>query len=70
MLVFSLVVYPINRFGQRLKRYSTRSMKVMGNVMSILDEAISGIRIVKAYNMEDYDPVRFSTENGTTTRTG
>ena len=63
MLVFPLVVYPINRFGQRLKRYSTRSMKVMGNVMSILDEAISGIRIVKAYNMEDYESRRFSTEN-------
>ena len=63
MLVFPLVVYPINKFGQRLKRYSTKSMKVMGNVMSILDEAISGIRIVKAYNMEEYETERFSEEN-------
>lgn len=63
MLVFPLVVYPINRFGQRLKRYSTKSMKVMGTVMSILDEAISGIRIVKAYTMEDYESRRFSEEN-------
>jgi len=63
MLVFPLVIYPINRFGQRLKRYSTKSMKVMGNVMSILDEAIGGIRIVKAYNMEDYESRRFSAEN-------
>ena len=63
MLVFPLVIYPISRFGQRLKRYSTKSMKVMGNVMSILDEAIGGIRIVKAYNMEDYESRRFSAEN-------
>ena len=63
MLVFPLVIYPINTFGQRLKRYSTKSMKVMGNVMSILDEAISGIRIVKAYNMEEYETKRFSEEN-------
>jgi len=63
MFVFPLVVYPISKFGQRLKRYSTKSMKVMGNVMSILDEAISGIRIVKAYNMEDYETRRFSDEN-------
>jgi subfamily B ATP-binding cassette protein MsbA len=63
MFVFPLVIYPINRFGQRLKRYSTKSMKVMGNVMSILDEAISGIRIVKAYTMEDYESRRFSAEN-------
>jgi subfamily B ATP-binding cassette protein MsbA len=63
MLVFPLVIYPISKFGQRLKRYSTKSMKVMGNVMSILDEAISGIRIVKAYNMEEYETKRFSDEN-------
>ncbi|MGD0211036.1 MAG: ABC transporter transmembrane domain-containing protein, partial [Desulfomonilia bacterium] len=60
MIVFPLVIYPINKFGQRLKRYSIKSMKVMGNVMSILDEAISGIRIVKAFNMEDYETRRFS----------
>jgi ATP-binding cassette, subfamily B, bacterial MsbA len=63
MLVFPIVIYPISKFGQRLKRYSTKSMKVMGNVMSILDEAISGIRIVKAYNMEEYETARFSEEN-------
>jgi subfamily B ATP-binding cassette protein MsbA len=63
MFVFPIVIYPINKFGQRLKRYSTRSMKVMGNVMSILDEGISGIRIVKAYNMEEYEKKRFSEEN-------
>ena len=63
MIVFPLVIYPISKFGKRLKRYSTKSMNVMGQVMSILDEGISGIRIVKAYNMEEYEKERFSTEN-------
>ncbi|MCK9264776.1 MAG: ABC transporter transmembrane domain-containing protein, partial [Deltaproteobacteria bacterium] len=63
MVVFPLVVYPISQFGRRLKHYSTKSMDVMGHVMSILDEGISGIRIVKAYNMEGYEKERFSTEN-------
>jgi ATP-binding cassette, subfamily B, bacterial MsbA len=63
MVVFPVVVYPISQFGRRLKRYSTKSMTVMGNVMSILDEAISGIRIVKAYNMEEYEKQKFATEN-------
>lgn len=63
MIVFPLVIYPISQFGKRLKRYSTKSMKVMGDVMSILDEGISGIRIVKAYNMEEYEKERFSIEN-------
>ena len=63
MIVFPLVIYPISQFGKMLKRYSTKSMKVMGDVMSILDEGISGIRIVKAYNMEEHEKPRFSTEN-------
>jgi ATP-binding cassette, subfamily B, bacterial MsbA len=63
MIVFPVVVYPISQFGKRLKRYSTKSMTVMGNVTSILDEAISGIRIVKAYGMEDHEIRRFATEN-------
>jgi subfamily B ATP-binding cassette protein MsbA len=63
MVVFPLLIYPIYSFGQRLKRYSTKSMKVMGDVMSILDEAISGIRIVKTYNMEEYEKKRFNVEN-------
>jgi subfamily B ATP-binding cassette protein MsbA len=63
MVVFPILIYPIYNFGQRLKRYSTKSMKVMGDVMSILDEAISGIRIVKTYNMEEYEKKRFNVEN-------
>jgi len=63
MIVFPLVIYPISQFGKMLKRYSTKSMKVMGDVMSFLDEGISGIRIVKAYNMEEHEKRRFSTDN-------
>ncbi|HQP30158.1 MAG TPA: lipid A export permease/ATP-binding protein MsbA [Deltaproteobacteria bacterium] len=63
MFVFPAVAVPINRFGQRLKRYSTKSMHVMGDIMTILDEAISGIRIVKAYNMEEYERGRFEIES-------
>jgi subfamily B ATP-binding cassette protein MsbA len=63
MIVFPAVAYPISRFGERLKHYSTKSMTVMGDIMTILDEAISGIRIVKVYNMEDYELKRFEVES-------
>ncbi len=63
MIVFPLVAYSISRFGDKLKHYSTKSMKVMGDVMSILDETFSGMRIVKAYNMEEYEKSRFAVEN-------
>lgn len=63
MVVFPAAIYPINHFGHRLKHYSTKSMKVMGDVMTLLDESISGIRIVKAYNMEEHEKIRFEKEN-------
>jgi ATP-binding cassette, subfamily B, bacterial MsbA len=63
MIIFPVVAWPISQFGKKLKRYSTKSMTVMGNVTSILDESISGIRIVKVYNMEDHEIKRFASEN-------
>jgi subfamily B ATP-binding cassette protein MsbA len=63
MFVFPAVIYPIMAFSRRIKHYSTRSMKVMGDVMTILNETFAGIRIVKAYNMEKYETERFAIEN-------
>ena len=63
MVVFPIIIYPISRFSRKLKRYSTKSMQVMAGVTTLMDEAISGIRIVKAYNMEGYEIDRFDTEN-------
>ena len=48
MVVFPIIIYPISRFSRKLKRYSTKSMQVMAGVTTLMDEAISGIRIVKA----------------------
>ncbi|OPZ59846.1 MAG: Lipid A export ATP-binding/permease protein MsbA [Deltaproteobacteria bacterium ADurb.Bin510] len=63
MVVFPVIIYPVTQFSRKLKRYSTKSMQVMAGVTTLMDEAISGIRIVKAYNMEDYEIERFDVEN-------
>jgi subfamily B ATP-binding cassette protein MsbA len=63
LVVFPLAVYPIVRFGRKLRSYSTRSQTAMGDISTILMETISGNRIVKAFNMEDYERARFAKEN-------
>ena len=63
LVVFPLAVYPIVRFGKKLRSYSTRSQTAMGDISTILMETISGNRIVKAFNMEDYERARFAKEN-------
>lgn len=63
MLIFPLTVYPIAKFGKMMRKVATRTQVRMGSLVSLLQETISGIRIVKAFNMEEYENKRFSTEN-------
>ena len=63
MLVLPVAVYPIVAFGRKFFKFSTRSQETIGDLTMIIHEAISGIRIVKAFSMEAYEKKRFSVEN-------
>jgi subfamily B ATP-binding cassette protein MsbA len=63
MVVFPAAVYPVVKFGRKLRSYSTRSQTSMAELTTILLETITGTRIVKAFNMEDYERKRFAKEN-------
>ncbi len=62
-LFFPLLSFPIMKFGKKLRKFSTKSMKSIGNLTTLLHESITGIRIVKAFGMEEYESNRFFTEN-------
>ena len=63
MFVFPLAVYPIVKFGQKIRQVATRTQVTVGSLMTLLQETISGTRIVKAFSMEEYENRRFSGEN-------
>ncbi|MEW6110993.1 MAG: ABC transporter ATP-binding protein [Thermodesulfobacteriota bacterium] len=63
MSVFPLAIYPLLQFGKRLKRYSRRMLVSLEDITARLTETIAGIRIVKAFAMEDYERERFRREN-------
>jgi len=63
LIVYPLAILPINRFGKRLRRISRRSQERMGSITTFLHETITGNRIVKAFNMEEYEKRRFAEEN-------
>jgi len=62
-IVLPLCFYPLRRFGKKMKRVSTKGQETMGSMMALITEAISGIRIVKAFCMEGYESGRFKEEN-------
>jgi ATP-binding cassette, subfamily B, bacterial MsbA len=50
----------LSKIGDSLKRKSIRSQESVADVTSILDETFGAIRIVKAFNMEQYEINRFN----------
>ncbi len=63
MFVFPLTIYPIAKFGQKMRNVATRTQVTWGSLATILQETISGARIVKAFGMERYESKRFAGEN-------
>jgi ATP-binding cassette, subfamily B, bacterial MsbA len=63
LVIFSLVIIPIKEFGKRLRKFSRKSQQRMGSITTFLHETITGNRIVKAFNMEEYEKRRFAEEN-------
>ena len=51
------------RVGKRIRKLSTRGQESIGRMASVLKEAFSGIKIVKAYGQEDKELERFAKEN-------
>ncbi len=65
LLVFPFMMLPILRIGKLIRKLSRKSQEKVADVSSILHETISGIRIVKAFGMEDYESERFRNESNT-----
>ena len=62
-LIILWTIIPIRIFGRKSRKFSTKSQLKMGDITKFLHETISGVRIVKAFGMEDYENRRFSEEN-------
>ncbi|MGV8093407.1 MAG: ABC transporter ATP-binding protein [Mangrovibacterium sp.] len=53
----------IGRIGKSLKKQSRRGQNKQGELLSIIDEDISGLRIIKAFTAEEKAIERFEREN-------
>ena len=63
IIILPLAAIPIVKFGKKLRKFSIKGQVRMGFITSLLQETISGNRIVKAFTMEDYESRRFAAEN-------
>ncbi len=50
--VIPLTVYPAQKIGKRIKKLSSQSLGKMGDISQILQETFSGIKVIKAFGLE------------------
>src|SRR4030095_2332740 len=55
-----LIVYPLIRLGQRVRRTTRRSQEALEHLSHLSAEAFTGHRIVKAFGMEAHETEKFA----------
>lgn len=63
LLVIPVSAFVISRIVKRLKFQAIASQQTYGNMISYLDEALSGIKIIKAFNATQFIKNKFNKEN-------
>ena len=58
-----VTLVPIVRFAKRLKRVTQQSQSALGRISEMVQEALSGMRVVQAFGMERWESGRFRDEN-------
>ena len=54
-----LVMGPVNKFGRKIRRSAENSQTRLGDLSQILQETVSGNRVVKAFGMEGFEIAKF-----------
>lgn len=61
LIVFIAII--IGTISKTLRKNSSLAQERLGNVIAVVEEALGGLRIIKAFNAEEYQKQRFAVEN-------
>jgi ATP-binding cassette, subfamily B, bacterial MsbA len=63
LIIVPLVLLTIHFFGARLRQAGHEVQGKIADITALLQEAISGIRIIRSFNREEYEIKKFITQN-------
>lgn len=68
LTLFTLIIIPISAIGiatvtKRLRKEATDMQSSIGRLLTIIDETLMGMRIIRSFNATDFVVKRFSREN-------
>jgi len=58
-VVIPLTVYAASEIGKRIKRVSIQTQEKMGDLVGILQESFTGIKVIKSFSLEQREVERF-----------
>jgi subfamily B ATP-binding cassette protein MsbA len=59
VVLLPVVVWPVNKFGRKIRRSAENSQSRLGDLGQILQETVTGNRVVKAFGMEGFEIAKF-----------
>ncbi|GAB2949546.1 ABC transporter ATP-binding protein [Hymenobacter coalescens] len=74
LTLFTLILLPISGgliagVSKRLRQHAKTSQSTLGHMLSVIDETLGGMRVIKAFNAEAYVTGKFHEQNEQYTRT-
>lgn len=61
LVILPLAAVPISALGKRMRKVSADAQAYLGDMTALLNESLSGARMVKTYGLEDYERERSGT---------
>ncbi|SNC77507.1 ATP-binding cassette, subfamily B, MsbA [Hymenobacter gelipurpurascens] len=74
LTLFTLILLPISggviaTVAKRLRTQAKQSQSTLGTMLSVIDETLGGVRVIKAFNAQDYIKGKFEAQNDQYART-
>lgn len=63
LIMILVIAVVVGGIGKTLKRTSKKGQEKLGELVSIIEESLGGLRIIKAFNAEAYQETKFYREN-------
>ncbi len=63
LVIFPICIAPVVIFGRKVRKYAKKSQEHLAGLSAVLQENVSGVRVVKSFGMEAYEESKFDHEN-------
>ena len=63
LVLFPVCILPVAVFGRKVRRFTREAQQRVADLVSVLQEMITGVRVVRAFGMEPYEQKRFEDQN-------